>query len=275
MSSIIANAQAPIANAASLGTGLLKGQGLLSELTGQPGRVQFLNSGGTLLSFDACMQEQHSRDTVPTLYPLEDGSTITDHIIIAPFELTLTGVVSDTPLDSKEALLTEVIGTAASAVLPPLGVVLGSQAYSLIQNKSGQARPSVDAYNKLISLQGGKPFANPPQPPAIFTVRTRYARYSNMVIKNLQFPRDPSTGDSCLFTVTLAEMRLVQPQSVQIKVLANKALGAARAELGEQEGKRRNGGLDGYNSAQADIKTVQQKSAAALATVKGALGSVF
>jgi hypothetical protein len=275
MSSIIANAQGPVANVASLGTGLLKGQGLLSEITGEPGRVQFLNASGTILSFDACMQEMHSRETVPTVFPLEDGGTITDHIVITPFELTLTGVVSDTPLDTREALLTELIGTAASAVLPPLGVVVGAQAYSLIKNTSGKKRRSLDAYNKLVALQGGKPMANPAQPPAIFTVRTRYARYPNMVIRGLQFPRDPTTGDSCLFTVTLAELRLVQPQSVQIRVLANKALGAARAELGEQEAKQRNGGLDGYNASQRDIKTVGDKSSAALNTVKSALGRVF
>lgn len=271
MSSIIANAQSPVANAASLGTGLLKGQGLLSELTGAPGRVQFLGTGGTIMAFDACMQEMHSRETVPTVFPLEDGGTITDHIIITPFELTLTGVVSDTPLDSKKALLTEVAGAAASSILPPLGVVVGAQAYSLIQNTSGAVRPSVKAYNTLVRLQAGKPLANPPQPPAIFTVRTQYARYPNMAIRALQFPRDPSTGDSCLFTVSLVEMRLVQPQSVQIAVLQNKALGAARKELGEQEGKQRNGGLDGYNQSQADIQTVQQKSAKALSVIKTGL----
>lgn len=271
MSSIIANAQSPVANAASLGTGLLKGQGLLSELTGAPGRVQFLGTGGTIMAFDACMQEMHSRETVPTVFPLEDGGTITDHIIITPFELTLTGVVSDTPLDSKRALLTEVAGAAASSILPPLGVVVGAQAYSLIQNTSGAVRPSIKAYNTLVRLQAGKPLANPPQPPAIFTVRTQYARYPNMAIRGLSFPRDPSTGDSCLFTVSLVEMRLVQPQSVQISVLQNKALGAARKELGEQEGKQRNGGLDGYNQSQSDIQTVQQKGAKALSVIKTGL----
>lgn len=271
MSSVIAAAQAPVANALSLGTGFAKGQGFLKELTGDVSRVQFLSTAGTILSFDACMQEMHARDTVPTVFPLEDGSTITDHIIIAPFEITLTGVVSDTPLDSRKALLTEGIGTALSAVQPPLGVVMASQAYNLIQNTSGQARPSVKAYNKLVRLQGGNPDASPPQPPAIFTVRTRYARYPNMVIKSLQFPRDPSTGDSCLFTVTLSEMRLVQPQSVQIAVLANKALGAARRDLGEQEGKIRVGGQDGYNLAQDHIS----RTASALKQVKDGLRSIL
>lgn len=47
---------------------------------------------------DAVLNEDHQYNSRVTNYPVEDGRIISDHIINEPETLSLTGVVSDTPL---------------------------------------------------------------------------------------------------------------------------------------------------------------------------------
>lgn len=54
------------------------------------------NVGGVFL--DATLTEDHQYNARATTYPIEDFRNITDHIINEPETLSLTGVVSDTPL---------------------------------------------------------------------------------------------------------------------------------------------------------------------------------
>lgn len=48
---------------------------------------------------DATVSEDHSYNNRVTNYPLENGSSISDHIITEPFTLNISGIVSDTPLN--------------------------------------------------------------------------------------------------------------------------------------------------------------------------------
>jgi hypothetical protein len=67
------------------------------------------------VTIDAFITESHSRNASVTDYPLEDGSTISDHYNIAPDELSISGVIGPVSiydendpgnrvLDSYEAL---------------------------------------------------------------------------------------------------------------------------------------------------------------------------
>lgn len=48
---------------------------------------------------DATISEDHSYNSRVTSYPVETGGIISDHIINEPETLTITGIVSDTPLN--------------------------------------------------------------------------------------------------------------------------------------------------------------------------------
>lgn len=50
------------------------------------------------VSLDAVLDENHSYTTKATTYPIEDGRTISDHIINENETVEITGVVSDSPL---------------------------------------------------------------------------------------------------------------------------------------------------------------------------------
>ena len=209
--------------------------GLASSLIGKTDRVQFIPEGGTAFQMDVSLTEDHSRQSSPTEFPLEDGSVISDHIVISPFELTITGVISDTPLGTVSTLLKEVFTSAASALAPPLGLVVPAAAYALHTAMQKLPSLSVVAYAQLLKLQAGDPTSTPPTPPRPFTVLTSLYRYPNMVIKSLSVPRSVSTGKTLQFTVTLQQLLLVSAQTVSINVFANPALASNKGNLGEQD----------------------------------------
>jgi hypothetical protein len=225
-----------LGNVVGQAAGLSKSAGLLQELVGQSGRAQILRPGyGCILQFDACINEQHGRDAQVTTNPVEDGSVVSDHIVVQPVNVMVTGVVSDTPLYDAKRFLTQSIGNAVSSLVPPLGVIAAATAYQLTHPQDSAFSPSKEAYRALMQLAAGDPTASPPTLPAPFTMLTAYARYPNMVVKSLQMPRDASTSGVCVFTLQLEQIQLVTPQYVNVAYIENKPLGASKKIKGEQE----------------------------------------
>lgn len=225
-----------LSNVVQQGAGLSKSAGLLQELTGQAGRVQIVQPGyGCVLQFDACINEQHGREAQVTTNPVEDGAVISDHIIVQPLGLSLTGVVSDTPLYDAQRFLTQSIGNAASTLLSPLGIVAAATAYQLSHPQDSVTSPSHEAYRTLMRLAAGDPLASPPVLPQPFNVLTSYFRYTDMVITSLQMPRDAGTNGQCVFTLAMTQIVRVAAQTVNVAVLSNKLLGANKKVKGETE----------------------------------------
>ena len=50
------------------------------------------------LPIDVTLEEVHQRDATATEFPIEGGSTITDHVRLAPLRLSMTGFITDTPI---------------------------------------------------------------------------------------------------------------------------------------------------------------------------------
>lgn len=200
--------------------------GLIGSLTGRKTRVQFIqNSTSTLIQLDASLKESHSRKSTPTKFPVETGGNISDHVILDPFELEITGIITDTPLSGIQQIVTEISSSVASALLPPVGVIAASSAYALFKALSDSDSPSVAAYGQLLQLQANR------QP---FDVLTSLYRYPSMWISHLSAPRDSGTGDSLIFTVGLSQLIVVSPQSVNVQIFANPALSANQGDLGQQ-----------------------------------------
>lgn len=200
---------------------------VVSSLTGKQQRVQFIqNPTGTVIVLDACVQETHSRESPPTEFEIEDGQTVSDNIVVKPFSLEIQGVISDTPLSALASALT----TAAGVALPSAGLVGASvginAARALFPAIAESESPSVNAYLQLLSLQENK------QP---FDVLTTLRRYKNMWIKSISVPRDSQTGQVLLFTVSLVELLLVSPVTVNLQIFKDSDLAADFANQGRQE----------------------------------------
>lgn len=219
--------------------------GLLGSILGGKSRVQLIQNNNTVIQFDASIKENHQRESPPTEFPVEDGTVISDHIIIKPFQLELTGIISDTPIGGIQGLITEASSVLTSSLLPPVGVIAGSVISStLFSALASSSSPSVAAYGQLLQLQEN---ALP------VDVITSLQRYENMWIKSISAPRDADTGKALIFTVTLTQLLLVTPQSVNIQVFANPGLSANQADMGEGNSGLPNGFPAGYNKSQGDL----------------------
>ncbi len=196
---------------------------IVSQILNNQQRVQFIQSGtGTVILLDCCVQETHSRESPPTEFEVEDGQTISDHIIVKPFSLEIQGIISDTPISA----LTGAMTTLTSVALPPVGVVgaaAGSALYSAIADT---ASPSQVAYKQLRQLQESR---------LPFNVLTSLNRYENMWIKSLSIPRDANTGQILMFTVSLVQILLASPQTVNLQLFRDADMAASFANLGKQE----------------------------------------
>jgi len=226
-----------IINVTGVAGGLAQSTGLLSQLEAQPSRVQFIKPGlGTVLVLDAVINENHQASAQPTMYPVEDGSIVSDHVVQNPVTLSLTGIISDTPLpDTLTGQLTQTLGAAATTLMPPLGVTLASTAFAIYQTGQNETKRSKEAYGILMALMTGNRNANPPTPPVPFTVLTKYSRYESMIITNLTFPVDASTDGQLVVTVDMMRMVRVSPQVVNLASLSNAALAASRIDAGAQD----------------------------------------
>jgi hypothetical protein len=61
--------------------------------------------GFALITLDATTSENHSESMSVTDHPIEEGGVVTDHLQPDPIELTITGVISNTPLFTGDASL--------------------------------------------------------------------------------------------------------------------------------------------------------------------------
>lgn len=185
-------------------------------------RVQFIQQAtGTVINIDCTVSETHERESPPTEFEIEDGSTISDHIILKPIRLEITGMISDTPISIINAIAT----TLVSAVTPPIGIVGAAAGIALSKVLSDSASPSVAAFNQLLQLQESK---------TAVSVLTTLKLYDNMFISKVTIPRDANTGKVLMFTVSLVQLLLVSPQTVNITIFKNSDLSAGQSNVGSQ-----------------------------------------
>ncbi len=195
--------------------------GIQSLLGGQQ-RVQIIPGELPVISVDCTVSETHGRESPPSEFPLEDGVSISDNVWVKPFTLEIQGIISDTPLSPVGGLIT----SAVASTLGNVGVVALGAGQALFKAISGAKSPSVQAYAQLLELQEQrKPFV----------VITSLRRYTNMFIKSISVPRESSTGKVLNFTLSLVELIIVSPQSVNIQTFKDADLAAAQADEGQQQ----------------------------------------
>lgn len=254
-----------LVNIAGTAQALADTTGLTTQITGDTERVQFIQESlGVVLQCDATIAEAHQMDASPTLFPLEDGSAITDHVILAPVQVNVTGIVSDTPLSNPQRRIVQTLGAAAATRLPALGVAVAATGYALYNGLNNDPTPAKTAYAALVRLRQGDP-NTPPQP---FTLMTKLARYESMIMTSLSFPVDASTDGALVFSAVCTKILVVQPQSVNISLLNNKALAAAKAKLGDKDAQQRSGFTDGANAGDAATSPYTRPTASTLRAMK-------
>lgn len=194
--------------------------GLLTPTTSKTSFIP--QNGSTAIVLDCADKETHSRIATPTKFPVENGQNVSDDLIIEPFDLKITGIISDSPLSTIQSLVT----AGVSVVLPPVGVIAASAAYAIGKSLLGAKSPSVQAYGRLLQLQGQKLPMN---------VLTTLGLYKNMWITSISVPREKKSTGWLEFDIGFAQLILVQPQTVNIGKFSNAAVSSQQANLGKQQ----------------------------------------
>jgi hypothetical protein len=184
---------------------------------------------------DVTLTEAHQSDSEPTENPVEEGVTITDHIDLKPLTFTMTGVVSDSPLDfgaSIQGAATVAGGLAGKKIAGPLGshagVAAGAFAGLLTKAARGGSRTK-NAFDYFRDLQSKR---------VPFTVITGLHEYRNMVITSLTANRDNKTGNSFNFSATLKQIRVVKSREINVPNTLRVTHGAgSQQDLGKKSAK--------------------------------------
>lgn len=135
---------------------------------------------------DAAIREEHVASARVTESPVESGAKVSDHVFLEPESLNIDGVITDTPVYLHPASANEDDGL--------LTVPLAS---------SGSR--AIDAFEALRRLLANR------EP---LTVVTGLHVYNNMVMTNLNVPREPESGLALRFSCELRQVQIVRSQTV-------------------------------------------------------------
>lgn len=150
-------------------------------------------SGVPVWFFDGTLNESHDASGKATEHPVSRQKSISDHISLNPFRLTITGVITNVPLSAS-----------ADGIAPDPNRVR-------------------DTYRRLIQLWESR---------GLFTVVTGLEVYENMAIERVSVPRGQGGKLAIRPTVELKQIRLVTLAEVPIpeSILADIANAKASAQ---------------------------------------------
>lgn len=141
------------------------------------------NDGLNRMTFDAVLQENFNRTADVTAFPVEHGSTITDHVQVNQWELTLEVHVSDTPIEVPRDHIDDVIyrlNADGTRVVDADGNYVVASRSSITGEKKDNTR-NADGTGFLDVLD-----ANPPPSPSFALQPSPFGRTIQNVIANRQ-----------------------------------------------------------------------------------------
>lgn len=232
----------------ALGTAALKRTYLLEKNT--PTGIPRL-----LIVFDAVTNEVVTYESTVTEIPVEEGPEVTDHIQKKNPKISLSGTISQTPLDLSVGI-GNLIGGGIAAFT-------SSQARSNllnsgVQQAAGVAGAALLGGAGLPSLTGGllggladaiarTALLDAYERRARFSVITRRFQYDDMVIQKMTLPRDNTTGNQMTFNIDFKQVRIVSALTVQIDTVGEDVVTSAldSSNLGNQSGSALNATASG------------------------------
>ena len=149
------------------------------------------------VQLDASVSETHESKVEVTEHPVERGVNISDHARALPQSLRIEGLVSNFHLPYPSAALTARLS--------------GSTQYSARPDLAGNR--AEEAYSELLRLKDAA---------ELITVVTAIQTYENMLITDLNIPRDATSGDGLRFSINLKQITIVNSRTVEQPVSEDK-----------------------------------------------------
>jgi len=169
-----------------------------------------------LLEIEAMIEETASYTSTLTESPIEDGSTIADHVTIQPREIVLNCIITNHPLTLQSTLIGNVAGLVggiigrssrnniASAIGTGGLATIAAKISNTITNDGGRV---TNAIQKLQAAWEGA---------ALITVEGGLTTYSNMLITKIDMKRNKDTSNTLPFTITMREVRIVRSKTITL-----------------------------------------------------------
>lgn len=169
------------------------------------------------LILDASHIENIKYSSKLTDHYVENGSVISDHILLQPISFSLEGSITDDSID--------IVGYAQSFFnLPKFN----------ISNISNRGAKQVAAYELLTSLYNSK---------SLVTVVAYLDTFTDMAIENLVFPNDANTGNRLFFKIELKKANFATVKTVNVGTLSGNGSINSGKNLQDMVSKKTNLGI--------------------------------
>jgi hypothetical protein len=147
--------------------------------TKKPGKINFFE-------FDVTINESHEMTNMITDFPVEEGYSISDHVLRIPERSTLQGFITNSPIPRSRGTLLNLFDKSnrVNAALESILQIAGF-------DSAGKITSEVSKFKRV---------------PQVITVVTGLRSYANMVITNVVIPRDKDTGDALIFTIEMRRL---------------------------------------------------------------------
>lgn len=197
-----------------------------------PEKVNLLFTGSNPTSIDSLIldcsiTESHTGEVEVTDHPVEEGFNVSDHARPKPNTLTITGMISNTPIGlanpagptgATRKVVARDNGTDAG---PPGFQIVTTNQEDHVRGTPGRAESALSVLRQI--KDQGK----------VITVTTQIYVYTNMIMTNLAVPRDGKTGDVALFTASFKQIKIVKNKTTR-KVQAKEPKAQPKAKAGKQ-----------------------------------------
>jgi len=175
----------------------------LSLLYNTKKKTSIGNTTVGILNLDASISEDHSYTNDVSMFPIEDGSEITDHVRISPDRITLNGFITNHPVNS--------LAQNATQIFKAVKNVVTFKSFSRDDKQS-----NVEVARDFLLLVSGRKINGEKVQPQIVDVTTGLRVYTSMMMTSLSFPRDVSTGDSLRFTAEFVKIQIVDTETIEL-----------------------------------------------------------
>ena len=138
------------------------------------------------IDLDVTQDEAHEWKNDVTLYPVEEGSQISDNIRRIPDKVTITGWITDSPINDDDLAAFNQSSDEGAPDFPSRVFTTFGLLHDLMEQRE------------------------------LMTVYTRYATYTNMALQSCNVPRNGNIGEALNFTLEFVAVRIVSTQTVDV-----------------------------------------------------------
>ncbi|NJR73233.1 MAG: hypothetical protein HC773_05175 [Scytonema sp. CRU_2_7] len=185
--------------------------------------ILFGRVGGKIgaLQLDATLSEDHAYQNEVSQFPVENGDTIVDNIRKLPEQITINGLVTNSPVNVTFTDITNIVDGVSN-----------KQESRTIERDDTPTRVET-AQNILLRISGRVIHGNQVQP-EIVDIVTGLRVYKNMAMTSLKINRTGATGQALNFTADF-----LQVKSVIVKLIAPQPNFKAKATPKIPKGKQK------------------------------------